>query len=252
MGPPPIPGTQQFNGGLVPQNSAEQQFLSRGQVAGVFEPSQVGNEGFVTMPPGYKSSTGLTTVPTDSAINYWWQMPEPEKISVIDLMRQSGVKVNDSARAFTEWTKLNQQAGSYSKALNQNISVYDILRQNIALNVQKPGGTWGASGYSSVVNLTNPDDAQVLVNNSLNQYLGRDATEEERGAFLDTLNRVERKNPIVTTKTSRSGGTNVQQVAKEFALSQETAAEDTANTTYMNWMAEALMQNPNEGVVSGL
>lgn len=252
MGPPPNPGTQQFNGGVVPQNSAEQQILQRGNLAGVFQPTQAGAEGFVTLGPGYVSSTGMTTVPTDVGINYWWVMPEPEKIRTIDLMRRSGINVSNSAKAFSEWSKLNLQAGSYSKAINKNISAYDILNQNIALNVQKPGGTGGASGYSSVVNLTNPDDAQVLVNNSLNQYLGRDATDEERDAFLETLNRVERKNPIVSTPTSRSGGTNQQQVAKEFALSQDTAAEDTANTTYMNWMAEALMKNPNEGVVSGL
>jgi hypothetical protein len=254
----PNPGTQQFNGGTAnrPQNNAEaqaaQSFLAAGAVTGPYDPSQIGNDGFVTMGPGYASTTGTNTIPLFSAVNSWWKLPQPDKIKFIDTARAAGHKISNDSDAFSKWSTLNTYAANLGKVMGTPASVYDILDSSIALNVQKPPGAGGASGFSSVVNLTNPDDAQVLVNNSLNQYLGRDATDDERDAFLETLNKVERKNPVVSTPTARSGGTNQQQVAKEFALSRDTAAEDTANSTYMNWMAEALMQTPNEGVVSGL
>ena len=252
----PNPGTQQFNGGTGnrPQNSAEAQFYAKGNITGPYDSSQIGNDGFVTM-PGYKSSGGITSIPLNSAINLWWTLPMADKVKFIETARTAGYKISTDADAFSKWSTVNIQAANYGKVLGTPASAYDILNSSIATFPQKPDGGvggGGASGFSSVVNLTNPDDAQVLVNNSLNQYLGRDATDDERDAFLETLNKVERKNPIVSTPSARSGGTNTSQVAKEFALSRDTAAEDTANTTYMNWMAEALMETPNEGVVSGL
>lgn len=252
----PNPGTQQFNGstGNRPQNNAEaNSFLSTGMINAAYDPSQIANDGFVNLGPGYKSSTGQTSVPLQTAVQMWWKTPQADQRKFIDTARAAGYRISNGPDAFNTWKAINTQAAQYGQALGMAPqSVYDILNANIALNVQKAPGSGGASGFSSVVNLTNPDDAQVLVNNSLNQYLGRDATDDERDAFLETLNKVERKNPVVSTPTARSGGTNQQQVAKEFALSRDTAAEDTANSTYMNWMAEALMETPNEGVVSGL
>jgi len=102
------------------------------------------------------------------------------------------------------------------------------------------------------VNLTNPSDAQVVVNNALQQYLGRDATEEESAAFLKTLNQLERKNPIRTTKSSRSGGVNPNEVAKEVAMADKNYAETAVNSTYMGWLLDAIQQDPTQGVASGL
>lgn len=246
---PPSPGTARGGSGM-PQNTAEQQFLQGTSAAGAFKPVDPGTEGLVWMGPQWTKGDDMITM--DVATNLWWKMDNPTRSGYIKKMEDAfGTTITSGPQAFNLWKSLPQMAGSYQKAMNEKISPDQILDQYIAMNLKK-AGTGGGGGYSQVVDLTNPADAQVLVNNSLNQYLGRDATDDERDVFLKTLNAVERKNPIVTTQTSRSGGTNPQQVAKEFALSQDTAAEDTANTTYMNWMAEALMKNPNEGVVSGL
>lgn len=248
---PPPPGTARTYGGAgVPQNAAEQQFVQGTSVYGAYKPADAGTEGLVWMGPRWTKGDGMVTM--DVASNFWFKTDNVTRAEYIKKMEEAyGTKITSAAQALNQWKGLIQTVGGYQKALGDKISPDQILDQFISMNIAKSGGG-GASGYSKVVDLTNPDDAQVLVNNSLNQYLGRDATEEERDVFLKTLNAVERKNPIVTTPSSRSGGTNEQQVAKEFALSRDTAAEDTANTTYMNWMAEALMKNPNEGVVSGL
>ena len=100
--------------------------------------------------------------------------------------------------------------------------------------------------------MTNPSDAKVLADSALSNYLGRAANEEETSMFLSTLNKAERQNPIITTQSSRSGGVNREQVAKEFAQSQEGAAEYLASTQYMDWFMEKLASDPTEGIESGL
>lgn len=246
---PPPPGAARGGYG-VPQNAAEQQFVQGTSVSGAFKPADAGTEGLVYMGPRWAKGDEMVTM--DVATNLWWVMDNPTRADYIKKMEQAfGTKITSGPQAFNLWKSLPQLAGSFQKSMGEKISPDQILDQYISMNLVKSGGG-GAGGYSKVVDLTNPDDAQVLVNNSLNQYLGRDATDDERNVFLETLNAVERKNPIVTTQTSRSGGTNPQQVAKEFALSRDTAAEDAVNSTYMGWMADLLMKNPTEGVESGL
>lgn len=246
---PPPPGTGRSVGGVA-QNAAEQQFLSAGGVSGAYKPADVGTDGLVWMGPNWSKGNEMVTM--DAATNFWWVMPNETRAQYIQKMEQAyGTRITSGPQAFNMYTGVVRQAASFQKAMNEKISIDQILDQSISMNLSKGGGA-GAGGYSKVVDLTNPADAQVLVNNSLNQYLGRDATDEERDVFLKTLNQVERESPIITTPSSRTGGTNPQQVAKEFALSQDTAAEEAVNTTYMNWMAEALMKNPTEGVASGL
>ncbi len=245
----PSPGAARGGFG-TPQNTAEQQFLKGTSAAGAFKPVDPGTEGLVWMGPKWTKGDDMITM--DVASNLWFKADNATRAEYIKKMEAAyGTRITSAPQALNQWKGLIQTVGAYQKALNEKVSPDQILDQYIGMQLSKPGGG-GAGGYSKVVDLTNPADAEVLVNNSLNQYLGRDATDDERNVFLKTLNAVERKNPIVTTQTSRSGGTNPQQVAKEFALSQETAAEDTVNTTYMNWMAEALMKNPTEGVQSGL
>ena len=105
---------------------------------------------------------------------------------------------------------------------------------------------------SVVVNLTNPSDAKLLVDQALTQYLGRQATEEESTQFHALLNQAETRNPQVATPTSRSGGLNPQQAAKEYAMSQGDAAEFAANTQYMDWLMAKITKDTTEGVASGL
>lgn len=149
------------------------------------------------------------------------------------------------------WAPLLQNVLAYNSQMNTNLSPFQFLTMaNSDVKVQEPAG--GASGYSRVVDFTNPSDAQVLVNNALGTYLGREATTEESATFLSTLNKLQQQNPIVSTPSSRSGGVNRDQVAKEFGQAQEGSAEYMASTQYMDWFMENLAADPTEGLQSGL
>jgi hypothetical protein len=119
----------------------------------------------------------------------------------------------------------------------------------------KPGSRGGGGGGASsrtIVDLTNPMDAEVLVDNALTQYLGRQANRDELENFIATLNKVERRNPVTVTQSGRSGGVNQQIVAEEFAQAQPLAAETAAATQYMGWLVEALREDESGGIQSGL
>lgn len=114
------------------------------------------------------------------------------------------------------------------------------------------GGGGGGSSTRSIVNLTNKQDATVLVDQALSESLGRRATSKEVNKFLSVLNKVERSNPTVVSASGQSGGSNPQLVAQEFAQSREGAAEFTASSSYMDWMMESLTKDPLMGIKSGL
>jgi len=121
------------------------------------------------------------------------------------------------------------------------------------------GGAGGGPTSQTTVQLTNQSDAEVLVDQALNQYLGRQATDGERDQFWKMLNRQQMKSPTVTTNSGgtnntsmTAGGVNTQEAAKEFALSRDDAAEYMANTQYTDWLMEKIAADPTEGIASGL
>lgn len=152
-----------------------------------------------------------------------------------------------SPTALALWTQTVNTAAAYG-AVNaaEPLTPWEVLRKT----AEAANGTGARS--TSVVNLTNAADAKTLVNNSLGEYLGRAATQDELDSFITTLNNVERKNPVNSSQTQRSGGTNPQMVAEEFAQSRPDAAEFTAQSQYANWLMEKVSQDPTAGVASGL
>ena len=115
----------------------------------------------------------------------------------------------------------------------------------------RPGdgsGGGGGGGSRTFVNLTNEFDAEVLVNNALGQYLGRDASEQEIQEFWKKLNKGERANPITTSAGGQSGGYNAQLAAEKFAEQDEEYAETTADITLKNLMGDAIRGRLNGGI----
>jgi hypothetical protein len=102
----------------------------------------------------------------------------------------------------------------------------------------------GGGGTTSQIRLTDPESAKLLINNAMAGLLGREATQEEYKAFLKTLNNEERNNPVVSTASGNTmtvtGGTNPQQIAKDYSESREDFAEFQAATTYMDAFMAAL------------
>lgn len=87
----------------------------------------------------------------------------------------------------------------------------------------------GAGGVTSRIQLTNPDQAKALLDQTMAQALGRGSTKKERDEFLAALNAAERSNPITQTVDGNavvvSGGVEPSVQAEEYALSQQGAAE---------------------------
>lgn len=152
---------------------------------------------------------------------------------------------------------INVSANSYAYAGKENaITPVDAFvlvadQMKAAGGGGAGGGGGGGGGGTSVrtqVQLTNPTNARSLVDNALDGYLGRKATQQEADAFYRALNVQEAKSPYVTT-TSQSGsvsssvtegGFNPSTFAEDWARSQEGSSEYQAATTYLDAFIGAL------------
>lgn len=112
-----------------------------------------------------------------------------------------------------------------------------------------PGGgpSGGYSGPTWGVQLTNEFDARALVDNALNQYLGRDASPKERETFWQKLNKKQMQNPQVNTPQGvagavGSGGFSAELFAQDFAKSRDDYAETQASTRAMSLIERAVTQ----------
>jgi len=109
------------------------------------------------------------------------------------------------------------------------------------------GGGGGPAAPTKRVNLTDPDTANGLVDNALEQYLGRRANNKEQTAFRQALRKAEMKNPvsakIVGDTAVTKGGVAPSVRAEEFAMAQEGSAEYQAGTTYYDAFISAI-KNP--------
>lgn len=161
------------------------------------------------------------------------------------------------------WEQAIQVSANAKAYANQNVTPVDAF-QMIVSDMSKAsgggrgggGGGGGAAGptttttTSKSVSLTDPGSARALVNKSLTDYLGREATEAEQEKFLSALNAAERRSPTVTRQTTRSvpgrgtstvtqevetqQGFNPSTFAQEYAQSQEGAAEYQAATNLLD------------------
>lgn len=68
-------------------------------------------------------------------------------------------------------------------------------------------GTGARTSTYTQYNLTNEDDAEIVVNAALNNFLGRGATKEEKATLSRALRKYEQQAPTVTTTTAGDGST---------------------------------------------
>lgn len=267
------PGVSQTAG--TPYNrieAGEMAFLqAAGQVGGLGFPMDV-SDGYVYMGPDYEDDikpgtyVGSTVgsdrqrtamFPVDRAVQEYYYLDDmqfAELITQTSRIIQYDARKNPSMLRST-WEQAVTGAAAYNQATNRQISPFGWLKMQ-ADRMERAGvvagGGGGGAGPRSIVNLTNAADAQVLVDNALQQYLGRAATPKERRQFLNTLNQVERDNPVISSPGGTRGGTNPSLVAQQFARSRPDAAEYLANTQYTSWLQELLGQEPMGGIESGL
>lgn len=228
-------------------------------------------------------------LPLDKAIgefNYLTTSELQEWATEVTRRLQYDVRKDPRQLAYVWESNMQELANYQSQTGNMDIGPVEFLRQyNDRLEqagLAKPIGmisSGAGGGYrgptttydtDTVIDITNPSQVKLLLDNTLQNYLGRDATAEERATFMDTLNKLQREQPQVvktTTKMSASGkptqtrksttermaGIEPQAIAQEFARSRDEAAEQRMGGKYMDWFMQKLMAAPvTEMVSSGL
>lgn len=213
-----------------------------------------------TMPPKFGSPGASTPAdtgmrPISYAANEFYSFGETErKIYEAYMLHANGYVPNDISGAGI-YANILGAVAQYQTTSGRKIDPFEWMLERIELTdpySSRSGRGGGGGGPRQVVDLTNPMDAEVLVDQALTQYLGRQATQAELDDFVSTLNRVERKNPVTVSQSGRSGGVNQQLVAEEFARAQPLAAETQAATQYMGWLVDALAADESGGIQSGL
>lgn len=141
--------------------------------------------------------------------------------------------------------------------MGKNVTLMDILsnpaKYDINTSSTGPGSNYGPfTNTSRSVQLTDPSQARLLLNHTLSNFLGREASQQEQAQFLQALNQLERSNPTTTvtngttsadgqtSSSTTSGGVNAASYAEEFAKSQEGYAEYQASTTFLDAFIGAL------------
>lgn len=103
-----------------------------------------------------------------------------------------------------------------------------------------PGGGKGGGGpkVTKAIKLTDPQTAETLVDQALQQYLGRKASNQEVNAFRKALGAAERGAPtevdVMGDTQVTSGGFNPAVFAQQYAEGMEGAAEYQAATTFLD------------------
>lgn len=106
------------------------------------------------------------------------------------------------------------------------------------------GGRGGAPRITASVNLTDPGTAETLIDQALQGYLGRRASEKEIRQFRKALTKAEMGAPtevdIEGTTQITSGGFNPATFAQQYAEGMEGAAEYQAATTFLDAFVDSL------------
>lgn len=226
----------------------------------------------VPFKPGYKEKISQL-VPIQDA-RYMWQTLAPAGRERLEKAATAYFGHNrwDESWLKDMWERaINVSANALAYG-NQKITPVDafeiVLSQARREEGRAGGGGGGRGGGGGVagptttvqmtesVNLTDPGTATQVVNRTLQEYLGRDATETERENFISALNRRERQSPsrtqqrvtstpgrgtsVVEQETFTEGGFNPSQFALEFSQAQEGAAEYRAATTLLDTFIGAL------------
>ena len=160
------------------------------------------------------------------------------------------------------WGDAAEMSGTYLATTNDYVSVFDAfqrlaqVRASNGLSMSGKAVSGGAGGTSytkqTSIRLTDPSTARGLVDTALNNYLGRNATQQEQQQFLKALNYQEKAAPTVTeqiTSTSgksstirstTTGGFDPATFAKEYAAGIEGAGEFQAATSLLDSFIQAI------------
>lgn len=176
----------------------------------------------------------------------------PEILQVLsDAVKATGKKVTPSAIESFAGDVMDYQSAMY--AINKDTRPWLAMVPEYVNALQQvggvPSGRGGAGGPTKTVNLTDPGTAKQLINRSLQQYLGRNATRKELREFVKALNSSEMANPqergVSGSTAVASGGFNPATFAEDYAAGMEGAGEFQAVTVGLDNFINALA-NPTK------
>lgn len=169
-------------------------------------------------------------------------------------------RVYDMVNRYYNYWEPSYIAGLWEKAVNaaseqllltgRQVSPFGIFEEAIAaeaaMNAESKsngysgggGGGFGGGGGTATIRLTSRTDALVILNQAMQQFLGRKASPQELEKFVKALNSQERANPITQEfqgdTVIQAGGFNPQTFAEEFALAKDGSAEYQAATSFLD------------------
>jgi hypothetical protein len=196
-----------------------------------------------------------------TAKNMWANLPKSAFNQVTTLMNQyygegrwslSGGAGKPGVKGFWEMAVDVTRAQANLGKRVPVIQAFDQILANSAAAGLTPGGAavggggggGGAPQITKSVNLTDPGTAETLIDQALQQYLGRRASNDEVREFRKALRKAERGAPreadIEGDTQVTSGGFNAATFAQQYAEGMEGAAEYQAATTFLDSFIESL------------
>lgn len=200
-------------------------------------------------------STGATAVENYQDARFvgnYLNLPDEQRQQVFNLVNRYYPKYWEPSYVQGIWEKAVRSASEQLLVQGKKVSPFGIFEETIAAaaaadaerNASR-GGFYGGGGYGGggggarqTIVLTSPTDAWVILNQAMQQYFGRKASENELSKFVKMLNAQERANPVVQsvdgTTSLQEGGFNPQLFAEQFVQSKEGAGEYAAATTFLD------------------
>lgn len=196
-----------------------------------------------------------------TALNMWANLPKPILKEVTDNMNKAygegrwslfGGPGKPGIKGFWEQAvNISRAEAARGNTVSVRGAFNNLFANAEALGISARGagasgggGGGGAPRITETVNLTDPGTAQLLVDQALEQYLGRKASEQEVKKFRRALAKAERGAPtridIEGSRQTTSGGFNPAAFAQEFARGMEGSAEYQTATTFLDEFMSAL------------
>lgn len=184
-------------------------------------------------------------------ISDYMALPDEQRMQVYDLVNRYYPKYWEPSYVQGIWERSVKAASNLLLTQGKKVSPFGIFEETIAAAAAadaernaSSGGSYGGGGYggggggSTTVVLTSPTDAWVILNQAMQQYFGRKASQSEMSKFVKMLNAQERANPVTQEFSGsgvvQSGGFNPQLFAEQYVQGQEGSAEFAAATSFLD------------------
>lgn len=179
---------------------------------------------------GYQSVT--STVNEDARILF--EMPEPDRRMLAQRLKNAGYRVSVNGKysdaLLSAYSSASMKAALQSQMVGQAFTVGQYLDQETAARIAEGGGSDGPS-VSKNIRISDEATARTLINEVLQDAIGRGATKEELRKYTSSLQKAQKASPTVTTYSTSGDvqtATTTPGLDAEQFLIQQIAGTDEA------------------------